>query len=323
MKTIIQKAVSILKSGGLVAMPTETVYGLAADASNQAAVERIFAVKERPYQHPLIVHLAAIEQLSLWAREVPPVALKLAQAYWPGPLTLILKKQPHVLDIVTGAQDTVGIRIPHHPIAQDLLKAFGGGLAAPSANKFTHISPTTAQAVEQELGQGVDLILDGGECEVGLESTIVDMSGDQITVLRPGMLSLQAIAEVLGQSVFTKEEISSAVKAPGGHHLHYAPLTFTQLLPLEEIKAAIEKAEVSILPMACLVYSPSPSVDKAGINWVVMPQDPEHYAHELYKTLRHWDNQGLKRLLVEQVPESSEWDAIRDRLQKAAARELK
>src|SRR5579862_1987792 len=169
----IRKAAEILHRGGLVAFPTETVYGLGADAANPSAIANVFSVKERPSDHPLIVHLAKLDELEYWAKDIPPAALTLAKAFWPGPLTLVLKKQAWVLDTLTAGQDTIALRIPKHPIAQALLLAFGGGIAAPSANKFTHVSPTTASAVQDELHDQVDLILDGGECDIGLESTIV------------------------------------------------------------------------------------------------------------------------------------------------------
>jgi L-threonylcarbamoyladenylate synthase len=197
----IQQAVHLLKKGGLVAFPTETVYGLGADAKNPEALAKIFRVKGRPIDHPLIVHVAEMSQLVDWVIEVPPVARALAVAFWPGPLTLIFKKAPQVLDMISGGQETIGIRIPHHPITKRLLKEFGGGLAAPSANRFGRISPTTAEAVREELGTSIDLVLDGGQCEVGVESTIIDVSGETPAILRPGILSKTQIESVLQQSI--------------------------------------------------------------------------------------------------------------------------
>ncbi|WP_442770390.1 L-threonylcarbamoyladenylate synthase, partial [Zoogloea ramigera] len=195
----IQRAVQLLRQGELVALPTETVYGLGADALNPDAVAKIFAAKGRPSDHPLIVHLADASQIMTWAREVPKDAIALARAFWPGPLTLILKRDESVPDLVTGGQDTVGLRVPNHPVALELLRAFGSGVAAPSANRFGRISPTTAEHVRQELGERVALILDGGACAVGLESTIVDLSRGVPVILRPGAIGADDIARVLGR----------------------------------------------------------------------------------------------------------------------------
>ena len=198
---LLAEAVELLRAGELVAFPTETVYGLGADAGNPEALAKIFAAKGRPADHPLIVHVPDVAHLDQWAREIPDAAHLLAQAFWPGPLTLILKRQPTVPDLVTGGQDTVGLRIPHHPLALQLLKAFDGGIAAPSANRFGHISPTTAQHVREELGAAVALVLDGGPCSVGIESTIVDLSRGDPVILRPGMISAAQIDQALHQQV--------------------------------------------------------------------------------------------------------------------------
>jgi L-threonylcarbamoyladenylate synthase len=195
----IERAVALLRAGELVAFPTETVYGLGADAANPAAVAKIFAAKGRPQDHPLIVHLDGAAQLDAWARDIPAYAFELAEAFWPGPLTLILKRQPGVPDAVTGGQDTVGLRVPGHPLALELLRAFGGGLAAPSANRFGRISPTTARHVREELGEAVAMVLDGGPCQVGIESTILDCTGGAPRILRPGMVGAPALGRVLGR----------------------------------------------------------------------------------------------------------------------------
>lgn len=312
----IKKAVSILEQGGLVALPTETVYGLGADASNPKAVERIFLAKERPQDHPLIVHLADISQLSAWALEIPAAASELAQAFWPGPMTLILKKQPDVLDIVTAGQDTVGVRIPSHPVARELLAAFGRGVAAPSANKFTHVSPTTASAVKDELGDEVDLILDGGMCEVGLESTIIDVTGDHPVILRPGMLTVEEIEAVLKEPVATLP-IETATKVPGMHHLHYAPSTKTSLIDHFDIPVLLHTIASKDLPVVLMVRSEPliPMTDQ--VFWVRMPENAKEYAHELYRTLRSLDAQHYQHIIIENVPNEAEWLAIRDRLKKA------
>jgi len=313
----ITKAASILQSGGLVAFPTETVYGLGADASNAAAIRKVFQAKERPYDHPLIVHVATVTQLGDWAREVSPQVLQLARAFWPGPLTMILKKQPHVLDIVTGGQDTIGLRIPRHPIAQGLLEAFRGGVAAPSANRFTHISPTTAAAVREELGSRVDLILDGGDCEVGLESTIIDMSGEQPVILRPGMITRAEIEAVLGVPVSSLRMDTPVPRAPGMHHLHYAPTTKTMLIETGHLPGFLQTLQPQDLPIAIVALDESLSAAD-NIHIEKMPLDATTYAHNLYHILRTLDHQEFKRIVIEAVPETPEWEAIRDRLMKAS-----
>lgn len=315
----IQEAVRLLRSGGLVAFPTETVYGLGADARNPQAVNRIFQAKERPHHHPLIVHIADSTQLSQWAKEISEEAYLLATTFWPGPLTLILKKESHVLFQLTGGQDTIGLRIPKHPIAQQLLTAFGGGIAAPSANKFTHISPTTARAVEEELGKDVDVILDGGACEVGLESTIVDMSGRMPRILRPGMITAEQIAHVLGKDVACKEEAPTLMRAPGMHHLHYAPTTKTTLISTDALSHYVHTVQEEG-PIALLLYSDRDFSLPASIHVTRMPRDAVHYAHDLYHQLRLLDNQHFKRIVIEAVPSGPEWEAIRDRLTKASQR---
>lgn len=306
----INKAAAILRAGGLVAIPTETVYGLGADARNPDAIAKVFAAKERPHSHPLIVHLVDFNELDEWAREIPTEAHQLAQAFWPGPLTLILKKRPEVLDSVTGGQDTIAIRLPRHPLAQALLREFGGGLVAPSANRFTRVSPTTAAAVRAELGDKVDMILDGGACEVGLESTIVDLSGGVPRILRPGMISAEAIAEVIGKPVsVTRQDYPGEVRAPGMHHLHYAPVTRTELLTSTTIPAAN-------LPAVCLSRSDIKFTDDR-VTVIQMPTSPDAYAQILYATLRAQDQQQYQRIYIEPVPDTAEWDAIRDRIIKA------
>lgn len=312
--TEIKQAVNILRNGGLVAIPTETVYGLAADAANQKAVAAIFNAKQRPQTHPLIVHLASLDQLTLWAREISPLALKLAQTFWPGPLTLILKKQPHVLDIVTGGQDTIGVRIPNHPVALAVLREFGGGLAAPSANQFTHVSPTTAAAVREELGDRIDLILDGGACEVGLESTILDVSGEAPVILRPGMLSAAQLSAVAGVAITVKRQDHPGPRVPGMHHLHYAPTTKTQVVTREELsKIAQEPIKSALIIWDAIAFPANPTITIQKLS-----NDPIAYAHDLYQTLRDLDHQSFQRIVIQAVPETVEWAAIRDRLEKAS-----
>lgn len=317
----INQAVEILRAGGLVGMPTETVYGLAGDARNPEVVSKIFTAKQRPQTHPLIVHLADPDQLTEWAREIPDAAYRLALAFWPGPLTLILKKQPQVLDSVTGGQDSVGIRIPRHPMAQALLQAFGSGLVAPSANRFTRISPTTAEAVYAELGESVNMILEGGACEVGLESTIVDMSVEKPVILRPGMISAEQISEVVGFAVpVRRQDHPGATRAPGMHHLHYAPSTPVELQITVGCINRAASLQHDEQPAVLLCHSDIDITPSAGLQTIRMPANPADYAHELYQTLRAVDAGNFKRIIIEAVPDAAEWDAVRDRLQKACGR---
>ena len=285
---LISKAVAILREGGLIVFPTETVYGLGADASNETAVRRIFQVKKRPYDHPLIVHLSSINQMEDWAQAISPAAMKLAQTFWPGPLTIVLKKQPHVLDSVTGGQETVALRVPHHPVALALLREFGGGVVAPSANKFTRISPTTATAAHEELGDEIDMVLDGGPCEVGLESTIIDMSGNDPVLLRPGKISAREIADVLGREVMTQSQDTPIVRAPGSHHLHYAPATKTLLIAPEKIETFLQTIPAVDLPVGLVMYNHLELIKTIhpDVYYVKMSENPAQYAHELYRTLR-------------------------------------
>lgn len=315
----IKHGVDILRQGGLVAMPTETVYGLAADAKNPDALKKIFHAKGRPIDHPLIVHIGDISQLSDWAIDVSPEALLLAKTFWPGPLTLILKKAPHVSDIVTGGQDTIGIRVPKHPVAQALLKAFGGGVAAPSANRFGRISPTTAEAVREELGDRVDLVLDGGQCEVGVESTIVDVSGKDIRILRPGMITVQQIETVLHHHLSQAKQQTPRVS--GSMESHYAPVTKTRLMNTSEL--AVYLKSIHQLPVAVLLRDHSPLVSQIQKNnptveCVVLSENAAQYAHDIYQVLRNLDKKQLTEILIERVPDELEWEAIRDRLQRAA-----
>lgn len=307
--THIAEAAALLRAGELVALPTETVYGLGADAGNPAAVLKIFAAKSRPADHPLIVHLADASQIADWARDIPPAALALARAFWPGPLTLILKKRPEVPDAVTGGQDTVGLRIPDHPVALDLLRAFAGGIAAPSANRFGRISPTTAQHVDEELGEAVAMILEGGACEVGIESTIVDLSRDAPVILRPGMIGLDALAAVLGVRPRMRGASENAPRVSGALSAHYAPRTPMRMASRTEIEAAA--ADCAVLSRA---GETPPGRYAMAIDAAF---DAHGYAHELYANLRALDASGAREILVETLPDTPEWAAVLDRLGRA------
>ena len=293
----VETALAVLRSGGLVAIPTETVYGLAADAANPEAVRRIFAAKGRPADHPLIVHLAAPEQLAEWAREVPPAAAALADACWPGPLTLLVPRAAHVLEVVTGGRPSVGLRVPAHPLTTDLLQRFGGGVAAPSANRFGKVSPTTAPHVAADLGPDVDYILDGGACPVGVESTIVDCTVVPPQVLRPGGIPTEQVEAILGGAVGAATGPS---RAAGMLPSHYAPAA--RVLLAEDRGTAAEL--VAAHPGAALL-------DRTD--------DLVAYARLLYADLRHADEVGVAVVVAVLPPRTGLGHAVRDRLAKAAA----
>jgi L-threonylcarbamoyladenylate synthase len=257
--------------------------------------------------------------LAAWASVIPDVAWALARAFWPGPLTLVLPKRAGVLDVVTGGQQTVGVRIPRHPMALALLRAFGGGVVAPSANKFTHVSPTTAAAVAEELGGEVDLILNGEACEVGLESTIVDVSTDVPVILRPGMITAKMIEDVLHQKVARVQQPGRNVRVPGQHILHYAPKTPTELLPLTLLKQRVQYLSAEALPIAVIVHS-ADFPESPGVKVLYLPREALAYAHDLYSCLRSLDHGTYRLLLIEAVPQGADWEAIQDRLMKASAR---
>lgn len=310
----IAAAVAALRAGQLVAFPSETVYGLGADASNPDAVRRIFEAKGRPADHPVIVHVASANQLDDWARDIPASAFALAEAFWPGPLTLVLRRRPHVSDLVTGGQDTIGIRVPSHPVAQALLQAFGGGIAGPSANRFGRISPTTADHVREELGDRVDIVLEGGESDVGIESTIIDLSGSEPALLRPGMLDIARAEALLGKPLRAPGTASPRVS--GMLVSHYAPRTPTRLVTPEALMAEVRTAGVRI---AVLARRPRPA-ELSSPRWIEAPASAAAYAHALYAHLRTLDRAGVDLILVEAVPTSSDWTAIGDRLGRAATR---
>ena len=316
----VSQAVAVLARGGLLGLPTETVYGLAADASNAAAVARIFAAKGRPADHPLIVHLAAAAQIDQWAVDIPAAARRLAAAFWPGPLTLILRRAPHVLDAVTGGQDTVGLRVPSHPLARAVLAAFAqrcagrpAGVAAPSANKFGRISATTAQHVRDEFGDAVDLVLDGGACAVGIESTIVDCSAGQVRVLRPGAISREAVDAALEQSLPVKAADCAAPRVSGSLAAHYAPRTRTLLVAAADLTATIAAHVGTRVALLAFDHSSVPVTVQ-----ISAPRLAAAYAHALYASLRELDAAACDVLLVERPPQDAQWEGINDRLRRAA-----
>ncbi|MEO8717307.1 MAG: L-threonylcarbamoyladenylate synthase [Burkholderiales bacterium] len=305
----VRRAAEILKRGGLVGFPTETVYGLGADASSGEAVARLYAAKRRPADHPVIVHFADARQAFAWAREVPEGAKKLAGKFWPGPLTLVLKRSKKAGDFVTGGQDTIGLRVPAHPVAQELLKAFGGGVAAPSANRFGQLSPTTAVHVRADLGPDAELVLDGGPSAVGIESTIVDLSGEGAVLLRPGHISRNELEQVLGALI--QEKRGDSPRHSGGLERHYAPKTPARLVPPHELDREISRLGKAV---AVLAFS---RPDERVECWLRMPREPLGYARRLYAALRELDGAGCESILVEAPPETPEWAGVRDRLVRA------
>jgi L-threonylcarbamoyladenylate synthase len=307
---VIKKAAQALFDGHLVAFPTETVYGLGADATNSEAVARIYSVKGRPSDHPLIVHIASMQDMDQWSSDIPEYAIKLARAFWPGPMTLILKRTELAKDFITGGQDSVGLRVPDNSVALALLNEFkilgGKGVAAPSANRFGAVSPTTADAVSEELSEYMsteDLILDGGACEVGVESTIIDCRNEVPRILRPGAITQEMIEELI---VITLESIktSAEVKVSGALESHYAPKA--------KVVLDVEPEPGDGLIAMASIQTP-PGVQRLGA-----PINTDEYARILYQSLRAADKQGLKRIVVQLPNGAGVAEAIRDRLRKAA-----
>ena len=327
----IEAAAQQLAAGRLVGMPTETVYGLAADAGNASAVQRIFEAKGRPSDHPLIVHIAPPATLDAagwraaaapFARDLPEFASALMQAFWPGPLTLILPRRPEVAAVAAGGQDSVGLRCPSHPVAQSLLlaaQALGvAGVAAPSANRFGRVSPTTAAHVSEEfaaLGDGALLILDGGACPVGIESTLVDCSRGAPVLLRPGSITAAQIEAACGLAV--RERDAAAPRASGTLVSHYAPRATVRLMPAQQLQAALDVLGSDAKNIA--VYARHALRAARAVPQRRMPDDAHQAAHELFAVLRELDATGVRLIWVETPPDGPAWDGVRDRLQRAAA----
>jgi L-threonylcarbamoyladenylate synthase len=307
--SVMGDAAAVLTSGGLVAFPTETVYGLGADACSEMAVARIYSVKGRPADHPLIVHVASMDALGDWAADVPAYAIALARDYWPGPMTLVVTRSELAADFITGGQDTVGVRVPNHPVALGLLEAFaragGKGVAAPSANRFGNVSPTTAQAVSDELSDYLadgDLILDGGACDVGVESTIIDCTGDVPKILRPGAITEEMIEHSTGLDVLDADGV--AIRVSGSLESHYSPIA----------KVVLDQSPVAgqgFIAMADVATA-------AGVIRLAAPTTHDEFARVLYSALRAADEQGLNTVVVAQPEGNGIAIAIRDRLMRAA-----
>lgn len=320
----IDAAARALEAGRLVAFPTETVYGLGADAENPRAVAAIYAAKGRPQDHPVIVHVAPDADLDYWCADIPAQARQLAEAFWPGPLTMILKRAPHIPDAVSGGQDTVGVRCPSHPVAIRLLRAFKGGrggVAAPSANKFGHVSPTTAQHVRDEFAGDIGepgriaAVLDGGQSQVGIESTIVDLSRLAThgpVLLRPGHISAEAIAAVIGELPARPD--AAAPRASGTLESHYAPRTPVAMQDTATLADTLARLRAAGRKVALIHYSPLPAVHAR----VELPATPDGFAYALYAALRAMDGAGADLILVEAPPQDGAWLGVNDRLRRAA-----
>lgn len=310
----IVRAAEALRAGDLVAFPTETVYGLGADAGNRAAVRRIFAAKGRPVDHPLIVHLPDASHVTRWAREFSADARALADAFWPGPLTLILPRTDRASDSVTGGEDGVGLRVPSHPVARELLTTFGDGVAAPSANRFGRISPTTAGHVADDLGDAVSFILDGGACAVGIESTIVAFANGDPVLLRPGGIPVADLARVLRRPLEPPD--GSAPRAPGTLPAHYAPRTPAALVAPDALRAELSQFAARDEVVAVLGRTIARPVEFEGV-WITALVDAAPYAHDLYANLRALDAANADVILIEAPPGDDDWLAVRDRLTRA------
>ena len=314
----IERAVAVLQRGGIVAFPTETVYGLGADATNPDALARLYAVKGRPAEHPVIVHLGRAAAIDEWANGVPTAARRLAEALWPGPLTLVLAASTRVSRIATGGLDTVGLRVPAHAVALDLLDAFGGGIAAPSANRFGRVSPTSAHAVRRDLDGEVDVVLDGGPCAVGVESTIVAVTDADVCILRPGAVTAETVAELTGRI----PTLGGATRVPGSLPAHYAPDARVELVTSARVRdrvaalGADRDVHVGVLGLASDLESVDAAVPAVTLAAV---SDVEEYARVLYAALREADALGLDVVVAVAPVERGIGTAVADRLRRAAS----
>ena len=323
----IERAVEILRAGGLVAFPTETVYGLGADATRSESVRKIFAAKGRPVTNPLIVHVADAEVARQYVSKWPEQAAELARRFWPGPLTLVLPKADLIVSEVTAGLNSVGLRVPNHPLALSLLRAFDGPVAAPSANRANRISPTTAHHVRLELGDAVDLVLDGGGCEVGIESTVLDLAGRSPVILRPGAVMREQIQEVIGAVGMKSGGIieSTAARSPGMGMVHYSPIAPTWRFGSNDVEGVVARmrelpgASVSIIAMedSKAATQFSRHCTNPDFRFISMPNEPDAYGQRLYASLREADAAGTQAIFVEMPPDQAAWLAVTDRLRRA------
>ncbi len=310
----IRVGIDCLKRGGVIGFPTETVFGLGGDATNPNAIARIYEVKSRPKEHPLILHLGGVRDLDKWVQKVPLSAEILASKFWPGPLTLILKAIPDMGVEFRGRNNTVAVRVPAHPVAQALILGLGKGVVAPSANRFGRLSPTSAQHVSEELGSKIDMVIDGATCSIGIESTIVDLTEKVPLILRPGHIDEKQISDTLGEEVLSLE--SRKNKAPGSHPVHYAPNTPLTVVYRDDMEKFLHKDSGNI-SVAVLGRSKRPFFSAAAV-WQVAPSDPVNYARNLYALLRRLDHSGCDLIAVEEPPHKMNWFAIHDRLKKSS-----
>ncbi len=324
---VIDKAVEILRSGGIVAFPTETVYGLGADATNLAAVRKVFTVKGRPATNPVIVHVPDIAVAKRYAASWPDSATKLAEKFWPGPLTLILPKTEAIVTAATAGRKTVGLRSPDHPLTQELLRKFDGPLIGPSANRSNRVSPTTAQHVLDEMGSRIEMILDGGPCRVGIESTVVDLSVTPPMLLRPGMITRGQIESIVGRIEVFEGSIESGKSAPGPgmQGAHYAPITPTFRFERKHASRVADwcvknpsKSAIVLRLGAAPSDDPIPLALSMNQRQAIMPAHPTDYARQMYAALRHADRQSPDAIWLEMPPDESHWTAVRDRLLRAS-----
>ncbi len=313
-KASLAQALAELRAGHLVVIPTETVYGLAADAENSAAVNKIFALKGRPATRPLIVHVPSLDHLDRWVSQIPAYAYDLAQAFWPGPLSLVLRRSTRVPDAVTGGQDSVALRVPAHALTLDLLRAFNGGVAAPSANRYGRISPTKPAHVQAQFGKQTPYIVDGGPCRGGIESTIVSCLGTQPLILRPGMITAAQVAATTGLAVAEQHHATSQLRTAGQDITHYAPQTKTILFQRER---NAPWPEMKDLQVGFLGFAPPPEKVHLALQ---LPSEPTLAAQRLYAALHKLDAAALDLIVLEAAPEGSQWDGIRDRLLRASGR---
>lgn len=330
----IEKAAELIQKGELVALPTETVYGLGALARSDASIEKLYLAKGRPSDHPVIVHICQPEQINEWACDIADDAMKLAEAFWPGPLTMILKKKASVSYKITGGQDTVALRIPSHPLTLATIEKVGSGIAAPSANKFGRLSPTTALDVHREFGDEIAYVLDGGACDIGIESTIVNLTGDNPEILRPGHIGKTALEEVLGKEVRSRFEadganrealesqsIKETVRVPGALPQHYAPVKPLYLVKTKELAPALAKLESEGKRVSVLAFTEAPSGNEAP--WLVADKNAQEFAQKLYSRLRELDASLCDCILVEAPPTDTDsvqgWAGIKDRLTRASS----
>lgn len=318
MRVSLAEAIALLKRGEVVAIPTETVYGLAADASNDLALQKIYALKQRPANNPLIIHLSGADQVRQFAAEFPPLAQKMAQAFWPGPFTLVVKAKPSVSSVVRAGEPTVALRVPALPLSLQLLQESGLALAAPSANRYTQLSPTTADHVEAGLGANIP-VLDGGACQVGIESTIVSVEGDDWQLLRHGMISIAQIEKVAGKPALQHAKVTP--KAPGQHLLHYSPRTPSLLF--EQRHDLLQYAHQHANCVALLIENHTPQdMTASSLKHVItLPSQPAQVAEHLYETLHQLDQLKAQAILIELPPATEPWSAILDRLNRAGYRE--